>query len=98
MSDALTSQAGACGYGGFMGFGNEQGATRSWRCLFSLLPPPHTGESEEELAEEEASMIAYHDQCEVPYCSRACVDQVGRGVGGGREGESYLVDFRTSRG
>ena len=21
-------------------------------------------------------MIAYHDQCEVPYCSRACMDQV----------------------
>ena len=21
-------------------------------------------------------MIAYHDQCEVPYCSQACMDQV----------------------
>ena len=34
------------------------------------------GESEEELAEEEAAVVACHDHCEVPYCSRVCMEQV----------------------
>lgn len=37
---------------------------------------PDAGESEEELAEEEAVVMACHKHCEVPYCSRACMDQV----------------------